>query len=64
MVPDSLSASQFFERAGANTPPLLFITPILLAVLFMPVIDFLAGLRPRSLRSTRQIDGEGRQADV
>jgi hypothetical protein len=43
MVPDVLPVSQFFEGASSETPPALFVVPILLAVLFLSLIDVIAG---------------------
>jgi hypothetical protein len=39
-----LSTGQFFDGAGARTPPALFIAPILLALLVLTMVDFIAGL--------------------
>jgi len=50
MIPNDLPVSQFFERAGADTPPALFILPIMLALLFLPLIDFFAGVPARFRR--------------
>jgi hypothetical protein len=47
MVPDVLPVSQFFEGAKPETPPMLFIVPIVLAVLFLPLIDLVTGLAAR-----------------
>jgi hypothetical protein len=43
MVPDVLPVSQFFEGARPQTAPALFIVPIVLAVIFLPLIDLVGG---------------------
>ncbi len=43
MLPNGLPVSQFFEGAAPDTPPVLFVVPIVLAVLFLSVIDGIAG---------------------
>jgi len=47
MVPNGLPVSQFFEGARPETPPALFILPIMLAVVFLPLIDLASGLAAR-----------------
>jgi hypothetical protein len=42
MVFDGMAPNQFFEGAETETPTVLFLAPIILAVLFLPVIDFAA----------------------
>ena len=53
MIPNGLPVSQFFEGAGADTPPVLFIIPIFLTLLFLPVIDVMVGLRARKAAALR-----------
>jgi hypothetical protein len=43
MIPDGLPVSQFFEGATPDTPPALFVAPIMLALLFLSLIDVVAG---------------------
>ena len=55
MVPDGLPANQFFEGAAPDTPPALFLAPIVLAVLFLSLIDVTAGAAARlRRRATRR----------
>jgi len=50
MVPNGLPVNQFFEGARPDTPPALFILPIVLAVVFLPLIDLVAGVGARFRR--------------
>ena len=54
MIPNGLPVSQFFEGATPDTPPALFVVPIVLALLFLSVVDVVAGaatlFRPRADR--------------
>jgi hypothetical protein len=47
MVPNGLPVNQFFEGATPDTPPALFIVPIVLALVFLPLIDLASGLAAR-----------------